>query len=38
VYRETVIDANLKTGKISKKNRSDWEKCIEEAKVGTGLQ
>jgi hypothetical protein len=37
VHKQTLINANLRTGKRGKKNRTDWEKSIEEKKVRIGL-
>jgi hypothetical protein len=35
--RMLLIDAKLKTGKRGHKNRSDWEKSVEEVEVCIGL-
>ena len=35
--KQMLTDEKLQIGKSSKKNRADWEKCIEEAKVRIGL-
>jgi hypothetical protein len=33
VYKQILIDAKLRTGKSGQKDRGEWEKCIEEAKL-----
>ena len=37
MYKETLINAKLKTGKRGKKNRADWEEVVKGVKVRIGL-
>jgi hypothetical protein len=37
VYKQVLINAELRTGKIGQKNRADWEKSIKGVRVSIGL-